>query len=107
LGFKGPRKMSVALPGLTNDNQIIPMRANGVSHALVSSFVSSMCSLQQSESLVDRARHRNMDNLIALQNKTPTWNEGNSPSERVSFLTRAMLSYWQILNRTCLTFTGV
>ena len=31
---------------------------------------------KESESLIERWKHNNMENLLELHNKTPVWNEG-------------------------------
>jgi hypothetical protein len=50
--------MTVIVPGMTMDGQRIPCRP-----------------MSESESLHKRWRRRDMENLIELQNKFPTWNE--------------------------------
>ncbi|XP_034648634.1 tubby-related protein 2 [Trachemys scripta elegans] len=55
LGFRGPRKMTVIIPGMNTDNERV--------------------SLQEHETLLTRFQNRNLQNLLVLQNKVPAWNE--------------------------------
>jgi tubby and related proteins len=59
LGFKGPRNMTVLLPGMTEDDK----RVN----------ISSINNHQQG--LLDSWKSKNMDNVVELHNKTPLWND--------------------------------
>ena len=59
LGFKGPRKMSVIIPGMNMDHDRIDVRPKS-----------------DSDSLIERWKHKNMQNLLELHNKTPVWNDG-------------------------------
>lgn len=59
LGFKGPRNMTVILPGMTEDDQRVK--------------ISSVDPRQQG--LLDCWKTKNMDNIVELHNKTPVWNE--------------------------------
>ncbi|XP_031628257.1 protein king tubby 1 isoform X1 [Contarinia nasturtii] len=59
LGFKGPRNMTVLLPGMTEDDQRVK--------------ISSCDSTQQG--LLDSWKTKNMDNVVELHNKTPVWND--------------------------------
>ncbi|CAF4169877.1 unnamed protein product [Rotaria sp. Silwood2] len=59
LGFKGPRKMTILIPGMSSDHMRVEVRPRN-----------------ESESLIERRRHNNMDNILELHNKTPVWNEG-------------------------------
>ncbi|UJR27652.1 hypothetical protein I4U23_008933 [Adineta vaga] len=58
LGFKGPRKMTIIIPGMSSDHHRVEVRPKN-----------------DSESLVERWKHNNMENLLELHNKTPVWNE--------------------------------
>ncbi|KAI5733678.1 hypothetical protein M8J76_014602 [Diaphorina citri] len=58
LGFKGPRKMTVLIPGMTQSYERV-----------------SITPLEISETLIECWNSKNMDNIIELHNKTPTWNE--------------------------------
>ena len=59
LGFKGPRKMSVIIPGMNMDHDRVDVRPR-----------------ENSDSLIERWKHKNMQNLLELHNKTPVWNDG-------------------------------
>ncbi|GFQ86982.1 tubby-related protein 3 [Trichonephila clavata] len=53
-GFNGPRKMSVILPALSNENKRIEIREDG---------------------LLEKLKNKKLDNLLELQNKKPQWND--------------------------------
>lgn len=83
LGFKGPRKMTVLIPGMTHDQkrvQIIPQ--------------------DNSDSILECWRSKRMDNLIELHNKTPTWND-DTQSYVLNFhgrVTQASVKNFQIVH---------
>ncbi|XP_010133476.1 PREDICTED: tubby-related protein 1, partial [Buceros rhinoceros silvestris] len=58
LGFKGPRKMTVIIPGMNADNDRVPIRPRN-----------------DNDGLLMRWQNRNMDNVIELHNKAPVWND--------------------------------
>ncbi|EMP41575.1 Tubby protein like protein [Chelonia mydas] len=58
LGFRGPRKMTVIIPGMNTDNERISIRPKN-----------------EHETLLTRFQNRNLQNLLVLQNKVPAWNE--------------------------------
>ncbi|XP_058461241.1 protein king tubby 1 isoform X2 [Malaya genurostris] len=58
LGFKGPRNMTVLLPGMTEDDQRVKISSADNNHGLLDSWKS-----------------KNMDNVVELHNKTPIWND--------------------------------
>ncbi|KAM9217270.1 tubby-related protein 1 [Leptosomus discolor] len=58
LGFKGPRKMTVIIPGMNADNERVPIRPRN-----------------DNDGLLMRWQNRNMDNVIELHNKAPVWND--------------------------------
>ncbi|GAB0095713.1 Protein king tubby [Sergentomyia squamirostris] len=59
LGFKGPRNMTVLLPGMTEDDQRVRI---------------SSCDTHQ-QGLLDSWKNKNTDNIVELHNKTPVWND--------------------------------
>nr|XP_045605031.1 tubby protein homolog [Procambarus clarkii]XP_045605032.1 tubby protein homolog [Procambarus clarkii] len=85
LGFKGPRKMTVILPGMTADHQRVEFRAH-VEH----------------DSLIERWKTKNMDQLIELCNKTPVWND-DTQSYVLNFhgrVTQASVKNFQIVHES-------
>ncbi|XP_039179317.1 tubby-related protein 1 isoform X1 [Crotalus tigris] len=58
LGFKGPRKMTVVIPGMNSDNERVPIRPRN-----------------DNDGLLTRWQNKIMDSLIELHNKTPVWND--------------------------------
>ena len=59
LGFKGPRKMTVVIPGMNLDHERVEIQPRS-----------------DHDGLVERYKRKQMENLIELHNKTPVWNEG-------------------------------
>ncbi|XP_044581621.1 protein king tubby 1 isoform X2 [Cotesia glomerata] len=85
LGFKGPRKMTVIIPGMTPDQKRI-----------------SICPRDDSETLLESWKMKNMDNLIELHNKTPVWND-DTQSYVLNFhgrVTQASVKNFQVVHDT-------
>nr|CAD7452741.1 unnamed protein product [Timema tahoe] len=80
LGFKGPRKMTVVLPGMTQEHKRV-----------------EICPRDDSESLLGC---KTMDDLIELHNKTPMWND-DTQSYVLNFhgrVTQASVKNFQIVH---------
>ncbi|TPX30731.1 hypothetical protein SmJEL517_g05775 [Synchytrium microbalum] len=58
LGFKGPRKMTVLLPGMTRNGNRIPLRPT-----------------QSKDTLLEQYKSKNEREMLVLHNKSPQWNE--------------------------------
>ncbi|KAM5182470.1 tubby-related protein 1 [Mantella aurantiaca] len=58
LGFKGPRKMTVLIPGMDEECERVPIRPRN-----------------DNDGLLQRWQSKNMENVIELHNKSPVWNE--------------------------------
>ncbi|XP_040061355.1 tubby-related protein 3 [Ixodes scapularis] len=83
LGFKGPRKMTVVLPAMTEDHKRAELKP-GYEH----------------DTLIERWKNRNLDNLLELRNKTPVWNE-DTQSYVLNFhgrVTQASVKNFQIVH---------
>ncbi|GAB6029653.1 Tubby- protein 3 [Chamberlinius hualienensis] len=83
LGFRGPRKMSVMLPGMSENHQRLPHMA-----------------FAEEESFVERWKNRNLEGVIELHNKTPVWNE-DTQSYVLNFqgrVTQASVKNFQIVH---------
>lgn len=83
LGFKGPRKMTVILPGMTPDYERVVLYPQDESQGLIESW---------------KAKH--MDNLVKLHNKTPIWND-ETQSYVLNFhgrVTQASVKNFQIVH---------
>lgn len=83
LGFKGPRKMTVILPGMTLEHQRVTIYPQ-----------------DESEGLIESWKAKNMDNLIELHNKTPVWND-DTQSYVLNFhgrVTQASVKNFQIVH---------
>ncbi|XP_055854730.1 protein king tubby isoform X2 [Episyrphus balteatus] len=59
LGFKGPRNMTVLLPGMTEEDLRVKISSND----------------PRQQGLLDSWKSKNMDNIVELHNKTPVWND--------------------------------
>uniref|UniRef100_A0A7I5E846 Tubby-like protein n=1 Tax=Haemonchus contortus TaxID=6289 RepID=A0A7I5E846_HAECO len=85
LGFKGPRKMHILIPGIYDVNtyerkSIRPVAAK--------------------DTLLERYRQRRTDDIIVMQNKSPVWNE-DSQSYVLNFhgrVTQASVKNFQIIH---------
>ncbi|XP_058806909.1 protein king tubby isoform X2 [Phymastichus coffea] len=85
LGFKGPRKMTVIIPGMTPDQRRV-----------------EICPRDESETLLECYKSKNMDNLIELHNKTPVWND-DTQSYVLNFhgrVTQASVKNFQVVHDT-------
>uniref|UniRef100_A0A3Q3WH11 Tubby C-terminal domain-containing protein n=1 Tax=Mola mola TaxID=94237 RepID=A0A3Q3WH11_MOLML len=83
LGMKGPRRMTVIVPGMDKDNERVPHKARN-----------------ECDGLLMRYQNRRMENLIELHNKTPVWNE-ESASHVLNFngrVTQASIKNFQIVH---------
>ena len=58
LGFKGPRRMTVVLPGMTAEGSRMAFKATS-SH----------------DGLIERYKAKSMEGILELHNKTPVWND--------------------------------
>ncbi|XP_069803805.1 tubby-related protein 3-like isoform X2 [Dendropsophus ebraccatus] len=83
LGFRGPRKMSVIIPGMNQDGERVCMRPRN-----------------EHETLLARFQNGNMENISVLYNKAPSWNE-ETQSYVLNFhgrVTQASVKNFQIIN---------
>uniref|UniRef100_A0A2K6FHX7 Tubby-like protein n=1 Tax=Propithecus coquereli TaxID=379532 RepID=A0A2K6FHX7_PROCO len=83
LGFKGPRKMSVIIPGMNMNHERIPFRPRN-----------------DHESLISKWQNKTMENLIELHNKAPVWND-DTQSYVLNFhgrVTQASVKNFQIVH---------
>ncbi|XP_003961503.3 tubby protein homolog [Takifugu rubripes] len=83
LGFKGPRKMTVIIPGMLENDERVSIHPK---HEL--------------ETLLTRHANRNTDKLVTLVNKSPTWNE-QTQSYVLNFhgrVTQASIKNFQIIH---------
>nr|XP_040031340.1 LOW QUALITY PROTEIN: tubby-related protein 3 [Gasterosteus aculeatus aculeatus] len=83
LGFKGPRKMTVIIPGMNPNFERVAVRPQN-----------------EQESLLSRWQNHALDNLIELHNKAPVWNE-DTQSYVLNFhgrVTQASVKNFQIVH---------
>uniref|UniRef100_A0A3P8VME8 Tubby-like protein n=1 Tax=Cynoglossus semilaevis TaxID=244447 RepID=A0A3P8VME8_CYNSE len=83
LGFKGPRKMSVIIPGMNMDHKRVSIRPRN-----------------EHESLLARWQNKNTESVIELHNKTPVWND-DTQSYVLNFhgrVTQASVKNFQIIH---------
>ncbi|XP_014899005.1 tubby-related protein 1 [Poecilia latipinna] len=89
LGMKGPRRMTVIIPGMSKDNERVPLRPRN-----------------ECDGLLVRYQNRRMENLIELHNKTPVWNE-ETASHVLNFngrVTQASVKNFQIVHNKDLDY---
>ncbi|XP_059056874.1 protein king tubby isoform X2 [Achroia grisella] len=85
LGFKGPRKMTVILPGMTPDRQRVTIAPQ-----------------DDSETLLERWKSQTLDDIVVLHNKTPVWND-ETQSYVLNFhgrVTQASVKNFQIVHES-------
>uniref|UniRef100_A0A4W4GZ44 Tubby-like protein n=1 Tax=Electrophorus electricus TaxID=8005 RepID=A0A4W4GZ44_ELEEL len=83
LGFKGPRKMSVIIPGMNMDHERVCIRPRN-----------------EHESLLARWQNKSTESVIELHNKTPVWND-DTQSYVLNFhgrVTQASVKNFQIIH---------
>ncbi|XP_031467401.1 tubby-related protein 3 isoform X3 [Phasianus colchicus] len=83
LGFKGPRKMSVIIPGMNMNHKRIPVQPQN-----------------ENESLLSKWQTKDLENLIELHNKAPVWND-DTQSYVLNFhgrVTQASVKNFQIVH---------
>uniref|UniRef100_H3CVG2 Tubby-like protein n=1 Tax=Tetraodon nigroviridis TaxID=99883 RepID=H3CVG2_TETNG len=83
LGFKGPRKMSVIIPGMNMDHERVSIRPRN-----------------EHESLLARWQNKSTESVIELHNKTPVWND-DTQSYVLNFhgrVTQASVKNFQIIH---------
>ena len=68
--------MTVVVPGMTDDHRMIDVRPNRVMFIDDLNLQMFSSYSKESEGLFERAKHRDTDQLISLQNKSPVWNDG-------------------------------
>ncbi|XP_053723618.1 tubby-related protein 1-like [Synchiropus splendidus] len=89
LGMKGPRRMTVIIPGMDKNNERVPLRPRN-----------------DCDGLLIRHQNRRMENLIELHNKTPVWNE-ETASHVLNFngrVTQASIKNFQIVHNKDLDY---
>ncbi|XP_012414996.1 tubby-related protein 1 isoform X2 [Trichechus manatus latirostris] len=83
LGFRGPRRMTIIIPGMSSDNERVPIRPRN-----------------SSDGLLVRWQNKTLESLIELHNKPPVWNE-DSGSYTLNFqgrVTQASVKNFQIVH---------
>ncbi|XP_029800420.1 tubby-related protein 1 isoform X2 [Suricata suricatta] len=83
LGFRGPRRMTVIIPGMNTEDERVPIRPRNAS-----------------DGLLVRWQNKTLESLIELHNKPPIWNE-DSGSYTLNFqgrVTQASVKNFQIVH---------
>ncbi|XP_067608197.1 tubby-related protein 1 [Pseudorca crassidens] len=83
LGFRGPRRMTVIIPGMNSDKERVPIRPRNAS-----------------DGLLVRWQNKTLESLIELHNKPPVWND-DSGSYTLNFqgrVTQASVKNFQIVH---------
>ncbi|XP_075045669.1 tubby protein homolog [Mixophyes fleayi] len=82
-GLRGPRKMNVIIPGMNQDSERLCIQP-----------------LDERDTLLSRYQNGNMEDIINLQNKAPSWSE-ETQSHVLNFhgrVTQASVKNFQIIN---------
>ncbi|XP_038604690.1 tubby-related protein 1 [Tachyglossus aculeatus] len=83
LGFRGPRRMTVIIPGMNSESERVPIRPRNAS-----------------DGLLVRWQNKTLETLLVLHNKTPVWSE-ESGSYTLNFhgrVTHASVKNFQIVH---------
>ena len=83
LGFKGPRRMTVILPGMNSEGHRVDFKA-----------------MSEHDGLIERYKSKNLDGVLELHNKTPVWND-DTQSYVLNFhgrVTQASVKNFQIVH---------
>lgn len=83
LGFKGPRKMTIIIPGMNLDHERVDIKPRG-----------------DHDGLIERWKRKNMENILELHNKSPVWND-ETQSYVLNFhgrVTQASVKNFQIVH---------
>uniref|UniRef100_F7BWE9 Tubby C-terminal domain-containing protein n=2 Tax=Ornithorhynchus anatinus TaxID=9258 RepID=F7BWE9_ORNAN len=83
LGFRGPRRMTVIIPGMNSESERVPIRPRNAS-----------------DGLLVRWQNKTLETLLVLHNKTPVWSE-QSGSYTLNFhgrVTHASVKNFQIVH---------
>ncbi|VDO29121.1 unnamed protein product, partial [Haemonchus placei] len=97
LGFKGPRKMHILIPGIYDVNTYERKSIRPVARLRKTNTV---IFVQAKDTLLERYRQRRTDDIIVMQNKSPVWNE-DSQSYVLNFhgrVTQASVKNFQIIH---------
>jgi len=85
LGFKGPRRMTVVLPGMTPEGKRTEFRP-----------------VSDHDGLIERYKAKNLEGILELTNKTPVWND-ETQSYVLNFhgrVTQASVKNFQIVHES-------
>ncbi|KAF8362541.1 tub-1 [Pristionchus pacificus] len=83
LGFRGPRKMTILTPGLSEGKEVLKIRP-----------------VAEKDTLLERYKSRRLDNVVKMTNKAPLWSE-ESQSFVLNFhgrVTQASVKNFQIVH---------
>ncbi|CAD6191773.1 unnamed protein product [Caenorhabditis auriculariae] len=99
LGFKGPRKMTILIPGLYDNS--VPQKSgltpNDEKELLVRKSIRPVV---DRDTLIERYRTKNTSDLVIMNNKNPIWNE-DTQSYVLNFhgrVTQASVKNFQIVH---------
>ncbi|VBB26685.1 unnamed protein product, partial [Acanthocheilonema viteae] len=99
LGFKGPRKMTVLIPGICDAENYRRQEIRPLLETIESFFCKTLI-FEEQESILERWKNRKADDLIAMHNKSPVWNE-DSQSYVLNFhgrVTQPSVKNFQIIH---------
>ena len=80
LGFKGPRKMTILIPGIYDPKcSLRGQRETAKGEEEREPFIQKQFRpVVDKDALIERYKRKNMGDIVALHNKSPVWNEGFS-----------------------------
>lgn len=108
LGFRGPRKMTVIIPGMLENDERVSIRPKNVwisksretaKYWQEWNFLKQFF-FQEQETLLNRHANGNTDKLVTLMNKSPSWND-QTQSYVLNFhgrVTQASVKNFQIIH---------
>ncbi|KAH7718078.1 CRE-TUB-1 protein [Aphelenchoides avenae] len=101
-GFKGPRKMTIIIPGIYGGETGKEVRPVSVRPISVGHYWmhSTTYALQERDSILERYKSHRMEEMVMLQNKQPVWNE-DTQSYVLNFhgrVTQASVKNFQIVH---------
>ncbi|CAK5068428.1 unnamed protein product [Meloidogyne enterolobii] len=76
LGLKGPRKMTIIMPGIYIDPKHNYLRPLAVRPISVNIYILKKIFFKERDSILERYRTNRLDEMVVLNNKQPVWNEG-------------------------------
>ncbi|PAV81086.1 hypothetical protein WR25_24864 [Diploscapter pachys] len=108
LGFKGPRKMTILIPGIYDPKcSLRGQRETAKGEEEREPFIQKQFRpVVDKDALIERYKRKNMGDIVALHNKSPVWNE-DTQSYVLNFhgrVTQASVKNFQIVHEADLDY---